>query len=181
MPCSSIAHLQPPGIAPPDMTVLAEIDLSKERMKFSAGHFTIFSATHRENLHGHNYTVGVVFKAAVGPDGMVCDYKLLKDVATAACDSLDECFLLPLHSPHLAVEQRADLVIAKFAHETLQFLPRDVKLLAVRNITVEELSAWMVQEIRKGLVGALAGAVREIAVRVASGPGQGATTRWQAT
>ncbi|EQD50251.1 hypothetical protein B1A_13514, partial [mine drainage metagenome] len=33
-----------------------EVDLSKERMKFSAGHFTVFSASERENLHGHNFT-----------------------------------------------------------------------------------------------------------------------------
>jgi len=31
------------------VTRTVEVDLSKERMKFSAGHFTIFSSTEREN------------------------------------------------------------------------------------------------------------------------------------
>ena len=35
------------------------LELYKEEMKFSAGHFTIFSATERENLHGHNFSVYV--------------------------------------------------------------------------------------------------------------------------
>ena len=33
------------------------ISLSKEDMKFSAGHFTIFDGAARETLHGHNFTV----------------------------------------------------------------------------------------------------------------------------
>ena len=35
------------------------IRLAKENMKFSAAHFTIFSASERERLHGHNFRVEV--------------------------------------------------------------------------------------------------------------------------
>ena len=46
---------------------LIRIELSKEYLNFSAGHFTIFSATERENLHGHNFQVrGAVTAAIVG-------------------------------------------------------------------------------------------------------------------
>jgi 6-pyruvoyltetrahydropterin/6-carboxytetrahydropterin synthase len=159
---------------------IVEIDLSKERMKFSAGHFTIFSATERENLHGHNFTVAVTFKAQILDNGMVCDYGILKKVAQKVCDSLDELFLLPQHSKYLRIEQRDGIVIVKFANETLQFLQRDVKILPIVNVTVEDLSGWFLQSLREGLSAEIAPLMREISVRVDSGPGQGATTRWAA-
>ena len=42
------------------MTQLTTIELSKEYLKFSAGHFTVFSATERERLHGHNFSVSAL-------------------------------------------------------------------------------------------------------------------------
>jgi 6-pyruvoyltetrahydropterin/6-carboxytetrahydropterin synthase len=158
---------------------IVEIDLSKERMKFSAGHFTIFSATDRENLHGHNFTVSAIFSARLIGNGMVVDYAVLKDVVTRICDSLDEYFLLPLRSPHLQVREEGDHVIAQFGAETLQFLRRDVKLLPLTNITVEELSSWVLGEVRREVPGEVLAAIVELSVRVASGPGQGATVRWR--
>jgi 6-pyruvoyltetrahydropterin/6-carboxytetrahydropterin synthase len=155
-----------------------EIDLSKERMKFSSGHFTIFSATERENLHGHNFGVAAAFKAEVGTNGLAVDYGLLKDALMKVCDSLDEFLLLPLHSPHLKIEERDGLVHVQFAQERLQFLPRDVKLLPIRNITVEDLSVWFVDTLRGSLPAQIAMLVRELSVRISSGPGQGATARW---
>ena len=35
------------------------IGLQKKNMKFSVGHFTIFSATKRERLHRHNFNVAL--------------------------------------------------------------------------------------------------------------------------
>jgi len=160
---------------------LVEIDLAKERMKFSSGHFTIFSATRRENLHGHNFGVAVTCKARVGPNGMAVDYGILKDVVTGICDSLDELFLLPAHSPYLKIEATASSVRAIFGEEVLQFLPRDVKILPVRNITVEDLSAWFLSAILAKLTADIAALISEVAVRVSSGPGQGATSRWSDT
>lgn len=155
-----------------------ELDLSKERMKFSSGHFTIFSATERENLHGHNFGVAVTFKAEVGANGMVVDYGVLKDAVMRLCDSLDELVLLPLHSPFLNIEQRDGLVHVRFAEERLQFLVRDVKLLPIRNITVEDLSGWLLGSLRDSLSEEIAPLIHSISVRVSSGPGQGATARW---
>jgi 6-pyruvoyltetrahydropterin/6-carboxytetrahydropterin synthase len=157
---------------------IVEIDLAKERMKFSAGHFTIFSATERENFHGHNFTVQAAFKARITGDGMVCDYAILKDAVTRVCDSLDEYFLLPTQSPHLQILEEEDYIIARFAAERLPFLKRDVKLLPVTNITVEALSGWVLGEVRKQLPQEIEAAMIDLAVRVTSGPGQGATSRW---
>ena len=46
------------------------IDILKEDIKFSAAHFTVFSATERERLHGHNFHVGLSVTAPVGSNGM---------------------------------------------------------------------------------------------------------------
>ena len=47
------------------MTRLSTIEIYKENMKFSAAHFTIFSDTHREHLHGHNYTAHVALTTEI--------------------------------------------------------------------------------------------------------------------
>ena len=39
------------------MSQLATLHIDKQAHKFSAAHFTIFSETDRERLHGHNYGV----------------------------------------------------------------------------------------------------------------------------
>ena len=41
------------------MTRLTTLHITKEVHKFSAAHYTIFTATERERLHGHNYFVSV--------------------------------------------------------------------------------------------------------------------------
>jgi 6-pyruvoyltetrahydropterin/6-carboxytetrahydropterin synthase len=48
---------------------LATLYIDKESHKFSAAHFTIFSATERERLHGHNYSVSAKIVAPLGDNG----------------------------------------------------------------------------------------------------------------
>jgi hypothetical protein len=57
---------------------LTRIDISKEYPNFSAGHFTMFSATERENLHGHNFQVRCSVTAPPGDDSMAFDQIILK-------------------------------------------------------------------------------------------------------
>lgn len=160
---------------------LVEIDLAKEAMKFSSGHFTIFSAQDRERLHGHDFGVAVTFTTEVGPNGMAFDYGILKSLVTKVCESLDEYFLLPLNSPYLKIEQGGGEVRAIFGDEVLRFLARDVKLLPIRNTTVEDLSGWILTSLKSGLSADIAPLIHAIKVRVSSGPGQGAATSWRAS
>ncbi|MDC0574224.1 6-carboxytetrahydropterin synthase, partial [Luminiphilus sp.] len=48
------------------MSQLATLHINKQAHKFSAAHFTIFSATDRERLHGHNYGVSARIVAVMG-------------------------------------------------------------------------------------------------------------------
>lgn len=160
-----------------DSEILTRIEISKEYLNFSAGHFTIFSATERENLHGHNFQVRCNVTAAVGADGMAFDYVMLKRVLKELCDQLDERLLLPEHSPHLRLESVEGTVYAWFGDESLRFLARDVLLLPIRNITIEELAELLLGRLRarQELVGL---DLREIELGVSSGAGQWAFATW---
>ena len=156
----------------------ATIEIAKEDIHFSAAHFTIFSATERENLHGHDFFVAATASGPVGDEGLSFDYNALKTLLRALCKRLDETVLLPGESPHLDVQLSADCVTAVFASERLTFLPRDVTVLPVRNITIEELSAWFVAEL-SGDESFLALPVESLHLRVSSGPGQWGGARWE--
>jgi 6-pyruvoyltetrahydropterin/6-carboxytetrahydropterin synthase len=156
---------------------LTRIDISKEYLNFSAGHFTIFSATERENLHGHNFHVRCSVTAEVGADGMAFDYVLLKRVLKELCDGLDERVLLPERSPHLRLERDGGTVWALFDDERIPFLERDCLPLPIRNVTIEELAVLLLDRLRDRpeLRGR---AIRAIELGVSSGSGQWAFAHW---
>ena len=155
----------------------ATIEIKKEYLHFSAAHFTIFSATERENLHGHNFQVEAVVDGNIGDDGLCFDYNEIKNRLKTLCEALDEKVLLPEQSPYLRVVKEGNYVVAMFGDERIPFLPRDVSTLPIRNITVEELAHWFLT----GIVDDTAFnelPIDSFTVRVASGPGQWASSSW---
>ena len=162
------------------MSRTTTIELFKEEMKFSAGHFTIFSATERENLHGHNFTVAVALSGTVNDNGLLGDYGIFKHKVREMCTQWNETFMLPLHSPHLRVDDSdANEIRAHYADETLRFLRRDVTLMAVKNVTVEELSRVFGERLVEDHALLAAQGVTGLVVKCASGPGQWASWTWE--
>jgi len=163
------------GAAP--LSTSTTIEITKDYLHFSAAHFTIFSATERENLHGHNFDVSCSLDTSVGPNGLAFDYNVVKDRLMALCDELDERVLLPADSPHLTFDKEAPYLVACFADERIPFLERDALLLPIRNATVEEFARWFAcrlgadAELRRQ-------PIESLNVRVSSGPGQWASCRW---
>lgn len=153
------------------------IRLAKQNMKFSAGHFTIFSATERERLHGHNFTVEVDIEARMLGNGMCFDYGLYKDRVVALCRELNEWVILPTRSPHLRIEEDGDHVYAHFDGQRIPFLRGDVLLLPIENATLEEFAWWFLQRLAEDRDALRAHAIDAIEVRVLSGPGQSAGRR----
>ncbi|WP_246237752.1 6-pyruvoyl trahydropterin synthase family protein [Caldichromatium japonicum] len=159
---------------------LTRIEVHKDYLKFSAAHFTLFSASARENLHGHDFRVRCTVTAAVGEDGLAFDYGILKQALAALCAELDERVLLPLHSPYLRVEVEDGWVSAHFAAERIPFLARDVLLLPVRNVTAEELAGLLLERLQaRPEISALK--LQSIALGVSSGRGQWAFAHWGIT
>ncbi|MAU92321.1 MAG: 6-pyruvoyl tetrahydropterin synthase, partial [Gammaproteobacteria bacterium TMED182] len=126
---------------------LARIEVAKQAMNFSAAHFTIFSATEREDLHGHNFQVACAVTAPVDDSGLMFDYAVIKKQIRAFCDEIDEKMLLPALSPHLNILEEDDYTIAVFNGERIPFLPRDVLILPIANTTVEEFSHYFLNKI----------------------------------
>lgn len=155
------------------------IELFKEDMKFSAGHFTVFSPTIRENLHGHNYNLYAAITTQIGDEGLAFDYRYYKEKLYALCQSLDETVLLPEQCKYLRIEEKDGYYYVYFNNEKIIFMLRDVKLLPITNITVEELSNWMLQQILMDEQELKHNKITEIVVKVFSGPGQSGSTTWK--
>jgi len=156
---------------------ISTIEISKEYLHFNSAHFTLFSATEREDLHGHTFYVAATVDSPVGEDGLAFDYNLVKSSLKALCDELDEKVLLPERSPYLRLEQADGYLVARFAAERIPFLPRDVLTLPVRNITVEELAPWFLERLRaEPAIARLP--ITRLVLRVSSGPGQWAAAAW---
>lgn len=160
----------------PDVTT---IEIHKEYLHFSCAHFTLFSATEREDLHGHNFQIGCEVETHIGDTGLCFDYNLIKDALKSLCAEIDEQMLLPENSPWLTIERTDDMILALFNGERIPFLPRDVTLLPVRNVTVEELAGWALQRILEApeITGL---PITKLLVRVASGNDQWARSEWVA-
>ncbi len=161
------------------MTRLTTIELYKEKMKFSAGHFTIFSANHREPLHGHNYTVYAAITTRVNDNGLTFDYRIFKQRLCELCKALNSTFLLPQHSPHMNIKEDGDYYYCHFANEKLPFLKKDVTLLPIANVTVEELSHLLLQRLLDDNDNLEKYAIQAITIKVFSGPGQNGSSTWE--
>jgi 6-pyruvoyltetrahydropterin/6-carboxytetrahydropterin synthase len=158
------------------MERLSTLHIAKERHKFSAAHFTIFTATERERLHGHNYAVSARIVAAMGDNGFAADYNVYKDRLQQLCDALDEYLLLPARSPHLQIVEDGINYRVQYDQDVMQFLRKDTIILPVCNVTIEELAFYLLDQLR-----AACGDedVRELELAVSSGAGQSASALWQ--
>ena len=158
------------------MERLTTLYIDKESHKFSAAHYTIFSATERERLHGHNYSVSAKIVAPMGHNGFSADYNVYKKRLAALCDSLDEYLLLAGESPYQEIEEADACFRVSFADEQMLFLQSDTQVLPIRNATVEEFSHYLLQRLLHDSAG---DDLREIELCVASGPGQKGCASWR--
>ncbi len=147
------------------------IEVVRESLHFSAAHFTIFSATERENLHGHNFRLNGVFESEIRDDGLCFDYGKIKAILQALCDELDERFLVPADSPYLDIETIDGRVQLTFNGETMSLPEHDVLVVPLRNITVEELATWIADRLTASSEFQELG-VTKLQIKVASGSGQ---------
>jgi len=157
---------------------LGKIEISKQALNFSSAHFTIFSATEREDLHGHNFQVACELVAPIDANGLIFDYAIIKQTVKRLCDELDEKTLLPEKSPYLTLDRDGPYLIANYADEKIPFLPRDVLTLPIANASVEELSHYLLERIMSEPEIARED-IREMTIKVSSSPGQNGVATWR--
>ena len=154
------------------MSRLVTIEIEKQFLHFSAAHFTIFSATERERLHGHNYFVAAKLTGEVDENGLCFDYSQPKAKLRQACEALDEYMLLPGDSPHLQVEEQEDKYRVLYDQDEMLFLKSDTQILPVRNITIEELAGYFLDLITADSAWLSELRIKYVRMGVSSGPGQ---------
>lgn len=122
-----------------------QVSLSKERFKFSSTHFTIFSDSEAECLHGHNYQVSVDFdfKSLAEDTGLSAEFGYLKQKIDEVCESLDEKVLLPGNSPFLDLGETDTNVEVKFGPKFYSFPKEDCEVLDIVNVSSECLAKWI--------------------------------------
>src|SRR3989442_12321518 len=129
------------------------VAVAKEYLKLAGAPFIVCPGL-REPLHGHNYQVSVRVDADLGPDGYVLDFGLVKRVAKALCEELDEGVLVPERSDCLIVTRLDDAVeVTTERGERFRFPVADVALLPIAHSSAEELAAYLLARLRDRLRG----------------------------
>ena len=154
------------------------IEISKEDLKFSAAHFTIFSASDRERLHGHNFRVSLDLTAEVGDDGMCFSYVEMKKRLRKLCATLDEYVLLPGQSPYLTIAEQGNYYCAHFNGEEMLFIKADTLVLPLRNTTVEEFARYLLERLLEDAPFIDGNEISSLVMKVSSGPGQWGSASW---
>ena len=157
---------------------LTTLKFYSDRFSFAAGHFTVFSATKRERMHGHTYRVKAKLTVPIRELGMAEDYALFDDHLAALCKRLNTFYLLPRDCPHLPITEVGEYYETEFNGKKLTFLKEDCIVLPVINITIEELSRWFVQEIMSDQELVNAYDVRELKISVYNGFAHGASAEY---
>jgi len=157
----------------------AIIELHKEELKFSAGHFMLLSAKERETMHGHDYQIHVTFHTLIQQNGMAFDCRLYKQQLQHICETLDYRFILPSQSDYLKIEEKGDQWLVHFGSETIPFLKKDAILLPICNVTLEELSHWFLQQLTQKETELAKNGIEKIILKVFNGRGESGATSWE--
>lgn len=160
------------------MKRLTTIVIEKQYLHFSIAHFTIFSATSRERLHGHNIRIGVSITGEVDDNGLCFDYAVYKKILKELVARYDEYTLIAQHSPHLVIREVGDFYHVTHNGIDMPLLKTDTILLPVLNVTIEELAYFLLQELIADRAQINELKIHGFEMRVSSGPDQWARSRW---
>lgn len=124
------------------------LSVAKDRIKFSAAHFTIFTDKEAERLHGHNYYISITVKSKqVDALGFCMPLSDLKDESYKISQTLDEKILIAETNPYSEVKTADGQVDVKWSHKRYSFPEEDVLILPISNVTCENLAFWFWQEL----------------------------------
>lgn len=160
------------------MSKLVTLEFYRGSLIFSAGHFTIFSATERERIHGHNYYLEAAIDAKINEPGITFDYEIFREHLTNLCQKLHLFFLLPEKSPHLQILHEKEQYHVIFNHQSLYFPKSDTLLLPLANITLEELSNWFIKELTENKIFLQQHHIHAIRIKCFNGTEHSAEAHW---
>jgi 6-pyruvoyltetrahydropterin/6-carboxytetrahydropterin synthase len=108
-------------------------------MHFSASHF-VRSEGETENLHGHNYMLGVKVTGRLNDDGMVIDFRNVKRLSIMICETLDHKVILPSKSKSINVATAEGFTEVKVGEKKYVFPDEDCVIIPTEATTAELLA-----------------------------------------
>jgi 6-pyruvoyltetrahydropterin/6-carboxytetrahydropterin synthase len=111
-------------------------------MHFSASHF-VRSDGDTENLHGHNYSLGVYIEGPLNKDGMVLDFRDVKHKAVQVCGTLDHKVILPGNSSTVSVKPSEGFVEVHVLKKRYVFPQEDCIIIPTTATTAELLAKYI--------------------------------------
>lgn len=161
------------------MSRFAIVEVHKEELKFSAGHFMTFSANERETMHGHDYQISVAFETVIEKNGLSFDCRYYKQKLLKLCNRLDYHFILPAHSEYLQLQETEDKWLVHFDKQTIPFFKRDAVVLGITNVTLEEISNWFLEQLLTNTAELLEHKIFGMKVTAFNGRGESGATVWK--
>ena len=152
------------------------VHVTKDYLKFSAAHFIAYPGF-REALHGHNYRLSIEVHGALGSEGYVVDFGVVKRIARRLCERLDGRMLVPLESDCITVERDGSSVVLRYENDEFRFPEADVVMLPIAHSSVEELARYLAAELRRELAAESVATLTAIEVGVEESFGQAAFFR----
>ena len=159
------------------MTDSFRIQVEKDYIGFSAGHFITYDGHQCEALHGHNYRARITLEGAVDENFYVLNFVDIKRMMKRLCDELDHRMLLPQHNPLLTLEESEESVSVSYHHRRYVFPRADVRLLPIPNTTAEMLAQYLAGRALDDLRRLGARRLKSIEVEVEESAGQSAIFR----
>jgi 6-pyruvoyltetrahydropterin/6-carboxytetrahydropterin synthase len=125
-----------------------QVSVEVSGIGFSAGHF-VSEGGACEHLHGHDYQASVCLTGEVGLQGMVIDFRVLKQHLKELCIAWDHHLLLPARSKYIHVSTKGNQTQVTTPCGNYSFPSSDVVVLDVVETTAEELARLLCQKLKE--------------------------------
>jgi 6-pyruvoyltetrahydropterin/6-carboxytetrahydropterin synthase len=122
--------------------MLYSLQVKDQRMHFSASHFLRFCGD-CEHLHGHNYGLKVFITGPLNEDGMVVNFKEIKERAIEICKTLDHKVMLPGDSSSITINSENGFIEVIVASKRYVFPEEDCMLIPTQATTTELLAKYI--------------------------------------
>lgn len=127
------------------------VDVTKDHLVFSAGHFITIGDDLCERLHGHNFRVAAEVEGPLDDNGFVFDFIALRDELQSIVNELDHRMLLPTEHPRIRLDVRDREIEATYDDRRWVFPRDECLLLPIRQTTVELIAQWIGERLLASL------------------------------
>ena len=149
-----------------------EIDGWRTNIRFSSAHI-IPEYDKCGRLHGHTYAIHAKIYGEVEENGIIIDFRFVKDTLKKIADDLDHKILIPVESPLVKIKEKK--VRLSNVEKEYIFPLEDCVLLPLRSSSAENLARYVMDRFLESLKDCKN--IVEIEIGIDEGFGQGARVK----